>query len=256
MIGSCSVAIDRDAHVATVTLRRPPHNFLDLASMRELADAFALLDVDADCRAIVLASEGNSFSAGADFSAVSSGTVPTDPAEFYAEALRLFDNRKPIVAAIQGAAIGAGLGLALVADFRVICPEARLAASFTRLGFHPGFGLSHTLPRLIGTTKASLLFYTGRKVHGREAVAMGLADELVPGEEVLSSAQSLAFEIASSAPIAVQSTRATQRRGLAENVRAINRHELTEQRLHMQTSDFVEGIKAMADRRKPSFCGR
>lgn len=170
--------------------------------------------------------------------------------------MRLFHSRKPIVAAVHGAAVGGGLGLALVADFRVTCQEARFSANFTRLGFHPGFGLSTTLPRLIGEQKAALLFYTGRRIGGAEAVAMGLADELVPQGDVLDRAIALAQEMAESAPLAVQSIRATLRRDLAERVTAVNQREMAEQIRQFQSDDFREGIAATAQRRAPVFTGR
>lgn len=250
------VSQSRDGHVVTLTLRRPPHNFVDASTMRELADAFAALDADADCRAVVLAAEGKSFCAGADFSGVPSGGDAMDPADFYVHAMRLFDNHKPVVAAVHGAAVGAGVGLALAADFRVTCVEARFSVNFNRLGFHPGFGLSHTLPRLIGEQKASMLFYTGRRIDGAEALAIGLADELVAAGGVLARAQALAGEIAESAPLAVQSTRATLRAGFAHEVRAINQRELAEQQVQFKSEDFREGVKAMAEHRTPRFIGR
>ena len=248
--------VSRDGHIATVILRRPPHNYLDADLMRRLADTFAELDTEDGCRAIVLASEGKAFCAGADFSGAQKNAVDVDPASFYRHAMRLFDGRKPVVAAIQGAAIGAGAGLALVADFRIACPESRFSVNFNRLGFHPGFGLSYTLPRLIGVQKASLLFYTGRRIDGAEAVAMNLADELVNSGEVLARAQELAREIATSAPLAVQSTRQTLREGVAAHVRSVNQRELSVQLEQFRGEDFREGVKAMAERRLPVFHGR
>lgn len=256
MTDSPSISQSREAHVVTLTLRRAPHNFVDATTMRELADRLAALDDDADCRTIVLAAEGKSFCAGADFSAVPSGGQAVDPAEFYTDAMRLFDARKPLIAAVQGPAVGAGVGLALVADFRVTCAEARFSVNFNRLGFHPGFGLSHTLPRLIGMQQASMLFYTGRRIDGTTALAIGLVDELVPADEVLARAQALAQEIAGSAPLAVQSTRATLRAGYAHDVRAVNQRELAEQQVQFLSEDFREGVKAMAERRTPRFTGR
>lgn len=256
MTDSPSIFQSREAHVVTLTLRRAPHNFVDTTTMRELADRLAALDDDADCRTIVLAAEGKSFCAGADFSAVPSGGQAVDPAEFYTHAMRLFDARKPLIAAVQGPAVGAGVGLALVADFRVTCAEARFSVNFNRLGFHPGFGLSHTLPRLIGMQQASMLFYTGRRIDGTTALAIGLVDELVPADEVLARAQALAQEIAGSAPLAVQSTRATLRAGYAHDVRAVNQRELAEQQVQFLSEDFREGVKAMAERRTPRFTGR
>jgi enoyl-CoA hydratase/carnithine racemase len=174
----------------------------------------------------------------------------------YKEATRLFRTKKPIVAAVHGAAVGGGLGLALVADFRVTCEEARFSANFNRLGFHPGFGLTATLPRLVGPQKAALLFYTGRRIAGDEAVAIGLADLLVAQAEVRSAAQKLAVEIAQSAPLAVVSTRETIRRGFADHIEAQTERELIEQEWQRRTADFKEGVKAMAERRLPNFQGK
>jgi enoyl-CoA hydratase/carnithine racemase len=243
--------------VATVEIRRPPHNFFDLALIRQLADAFEALDAEPACRAIVLASEGKSFCAGANFG--DGSNLKNQPngntAHLYVEAVRLFACAKPVVGAIQGPAVGGGLGLALVPDLRVACPEARFCANFARLGFHPGFGLTVTLPALVGPSKAALMFYTGRRVKGEEACAMGLADLLVPQAEVRAAAQALAREIAESAPLAVLATRATLRAGLAERVRAATGHELAEQTRLRRTEDFKEGVKASAERRTPRFSG-
>ena len=172
------------------------------------------------------------------------------------EAVRIFSGRKPVVAAVHGAAIGGGLGLALSADFRVTCEQARFSANFARLGFHQGFGLSVTLPRLVGRTQASLLLFTGRRIKGDEAVSMGLADELVAQTQVRERATALAREIAGSAPLAVQSIRATLRNGLAEEIARITDHELAEQSKLRTSDDFREGIAAMAERRPPDFKGR
>jgi enoyl-CoA hydratase/carnithine racemase len=227
--------------------------------IRDLASAFNDLDADPACRALVLAAEGKSFCAGANF-ANRNPTGANDPNQggnpLYAEGVRLFSCKKPVVAAIQGAAIGGGLGLALVADFRVVTPEARFAGNFVKIGIHPGFGLTYTLPRLIGSQKASLLLLTGRRIGGEEAVAMGLADVLAEPDKLRSAALSLAQEIAENAPLAVLSARATLRRGLAEAVKAQTDHEFIEQARLMRTEDHKEGIKAVAERRVGNFVGR
>jgi enoyl-CoA hydratase/carnithine racemase len=251
---SSDIAIHRNGHTATVELCRPPHNFFDLALIAGLADAFEALQADPECRAIVLAAQGRSFCAGADFSAPAPAAGESrDPAPLYRQAVRLFAVTKPVVAAVQGPAVGGGLGLALVADFRVTCAEARFSANFARLGFHPGFALSCTLPRLVGPQQAALLLYTGRRVNGEEAVRIGLADELVAQDQVRARAQALAEEIAASAPIAVESVRASLRAGLVDAVRAAVEREAGEQRLHFQTRDFREGVAATAQRREPVF---
>jgi enoyl-CoA hydratase/carnithine racemase len=170
--------------------------------------------------------------------------------------VRLFSCKKPVVAAIQGAAIGGGLGLALVADFRVVTREARFAGNFVKIGIHPGFGLTYTLPRLVGSQKASLLLLTGRRIDGEEALDMGLADVLVEPDNLRSAAVGLAREIAENAPLAVLSTRTTMRRGLAEAVKAQTDHEFVEQARLMRTEDHKEGVKAVAERRVGNFVGR
>src|SRR5215475_720076 len=255
------IGVSLDGFVATVEIRRPPHNFFDSDLIAEIGEAFERLDADPACRAIVLAAEGRSFCAGADFSkrmdtgTVNEGSRSRAGKHLYKEASRLFRASKPIVGAIHGAAIGGGLGLALVPDFRVTCSEARFSANFNRLGFHPGFGLTVTLPRLVGPQQAALLFYTGRRISGDEAVRIGLADLLVAQEEVRSAAQALALEIAQSAPLAVVATRETVRRGLCDAIEAATERELVEQDWLRRTEDFKEGIKAMAERRLPDFHG-
>jgi enoyl-CoA hydratase/carnithine racemase len=252
------VSVAAHSYVAQVEIHRPPHNFFDVQLIRDLADAFNALDEDSACRAIVLSAEGKSFCAGANFAArePTGQAATTTGNPLYSEGVRLFSCKTPVVAAIQGAAIGGGLGLALVADFRVATAEARFAANFVKIGIHPGFGLTHTLPRLIGAQKASLLLLSGRRIDGKEALEWGLADMLVEPEKLREAASGLAAEIAENAPLAVISTRATMRRGLAEAVKAQTDLEFIEQARLMKTADHREGIKAVAERRPGKFTGQ
>ena len=247
-----------DDFVATVELHRPPENHFDRELMRALGDAYQALDADPRCRAIVLCSEGRHFCAGAGLTVGAPGERPNgnDPAALYREAIRLFEATKPAVAAVQGAAIGGGLGLACSADFRIGCPQARFAANFARLGFHHGFGLTVTLPAIIGQQRSLELLYTGRRIGGDEAARIGLCDRLVPAAEIRAAAHAMAAEIAGSAPLAVQSIRATMRPNLAERVRAATDHEAAEQDRLRETADWGEGVRATAERRQPRFEGR
>ncbi len=254
------VSVKLDGNVATLEIHRPPHNFFDFNLIHNLADAFEALDQTPECRALMLCSEGKSFCAGANFANrdAQSGEAPARPGEnpLYIEGVRLFRCKKPVVAAVQGAAIGGGFGLALVADFRVATADSRFAANFVKLGIHPGFGLTHTLPRLIGVQKASLMFYTGRRIDCKEALAWGLCDQLVEPDDLRNSALALAKEIAEGAPLALLSTRATMRQGLADAVKAQTDHEFKEQSRLFKTEDHREGVKAVAERRPGKFVGK
>jgi enoyl-CoA hydratase/carnithine racemase len=259
--GDATVELDKH-HVATVEIHRPPHNYFDDALIRNLADAFETLDKEPGCRAIMLAAEGKSFCAGANFQSrpennpLNQSQTPSGSNPLYLEAVRLFRCKKPVVAAIQGAAIGGGLGLSLVADFRVAAPEARFAGNFVKIGIHPGFGLTYTLPRLIGPQRAALMLLSGRRIDGETAVAWGLADQLSSLDKLRADAHALAAEIAEGAPLAILSTRATLRDKLADMVEAQTRHELQEQTRLMKTEDHREGVKAVAERRPGNFVGR
>lgn len=252
------LTVTLDGHVATVTIDRPPNNHVSVELMADLADALENLDNSNDCRTVVLASAGKAFCAGADLVAPDgiAGKGMGGINALYDQAVRLFSVETPIVAAVQGAAVGAGLGLALVADFRVAAPEARFAANFVKLGFHPGFGLTHTLPRLIGQQRANLMFLTGRRIKAEDALAWGLVDEIAPLGDLLGAAQALADEIAENAPLAVTATRKTLRQGLAHAVRAQTHHEHAEQTILRATEDFAEGVRAVQERRPGRFTGR
>ena len=249
-MGDVAVEVGSDK-VATVEIQRGPNNFFSYGLIGELADAFEELQQGDTARAIVLCSEGKHFCAGADFSDPDRGNEPHGG--LYLEAVRLFRTELPVVAAVQGAAIGGGLGLALMPDFRIATPEARFAANFARLGFHQGFGLSYTLPKLVGPQAASDMLLTGRRVKGEEAVEMGLAYKLATMETVRDVAHELAVEIAKSAPLAVRSIRKTLRWGIADEIRKATDHELVEQTRLRESNDFREGTKAVAERRDGDF---
>jgi len=260
------IGVERHGHVGLIEIRKPPLNFFDVALINQIADALEEFDRDIEIRASVLAAQGKAFCAGANFGDPArqeqEERAKNDPASnlpinhLYVQAVRIFRNKKPIVAAIHGAAIGGGLGLAVSADFRVACPEARFSANFTKLGFHPGFGLTATLPELIGKNNAELMFYTSRRVTGEEDYRWGLANVLVPQDQVRSEAMKLAGEIAECSPLGLVSTRATMRAGLADRVLAATNHELVEQTKLRATEDFKEGVKATSERRVANFKGR
>lgn len=246
----------RDGHVAVIELNRPPHNFFDVEMIARIGDELDQLQADRTCRVVLLRAGGSAFCAGADFARREGASVPRSASRInpiYQEALRIFSFGKPIVAAIEGPAVGGGLGLALTADFRISCAEARFSANFNRLGFHPGFALSHTLPALVGQQMAAWMLYTGARVGGEQAKAMGLVDFIVPRAEVRGAAMDLAREIAISSPRAVQSTRQTLRAGALDHILAAIARESAAQSVQFASADLAEGVQAMTQRRAPAF---
>jgi enoyl-CoA hydratase/carnithine racemase len=244
-------------HVAEIEIHRPPNNFFDQSLIAPIADACEGLAAANDARAIVLCAEGKHFCAGANFHG--GGRRPTDATDdgrhLYDEAQRLFEQPLPIVAAVQGAAIGGGLGVALAADFRVAAPEARFAANFAQLGFHQGFALSVTLPEVVGRQSAAQLLYTGKRIDAAEALRIGLVDQVVTADDLRDAARALAAEIASSAPLAVRSIRATLRADLVVATKAAMVRERAEQDRLQQTADWREGVAAVGERRPANFRG-
>ncbi len=256
---TASVTISRKAHVGEIRFARPPHNFASAGLLGQLADAIDVLDADPQVRCSVLLSEGRSFCAGADLAgddAMAGSDGMAQIGQFYVQAERMFRRTKPIVAAIQGAAVGAGLGLALAADFRVIAPAARFSCNFVALGFHPGFGLSHTLPRLLGAQRASWMMLSAQRVKPEAAVAWGLADRLVGQDDLIAEAKRMAQDIAENAPLALLSVRASAQGNLADEVaRAMAREHAAQTQLK-GTADYAEGVAAVFERRMARFLGR
>ena len=248
--GDVSVKLGDD-HVAVVEIHRPPNNFFDLELIDGLVAAFGDLDEEDGCRVSVLCSEGKNFCAGAQFGndgrrggEITATNADGSPRHLYDAAFDLFSKRKPV---------GGGLGVACFPDFRIAAPEARFTANFARLGFHHGFGLTVTLPLLVGNQQALDLLYTGRRVKGDEAVEIGLADKLVPLDELRQTAYDFACEIAGSAPLAVESIRYTMRGHLADAIKVATDNEKAEQDRLRTTNDWREGVNAMNERRTPSF---
>ena len=252
------ISVEIRDHVALLRFGNAPVNFATVSLLRLIADALEGFDRDAGVRAVIMSSDGKVFCAGADLVSPNGfGALGNDPLrEFYDQALRIYACGKPVIAAVQGAAIGAGLGLAVAADFRVAAPEAKFSANFTQLGFHPGFGLTCTLPRLIGIQRATQMFLTSNRYGAEECSAWGMIDKLAPSGQLEEAAFAFAREIAVNSPLALLSTRATLRANLLEEIRAQLVREHQQQLLLQATEDFAEGVRASAERRPANFKGR
>jgi enoyl-CoA hydratase len=254
--------------VAEITLNRPENrNSMTPDVLAGLADAVARAKADPELRCAIVTGRGKSFCAGADFRS-RGGAAPgggEDSAHVaphersyntYAPFLSLLDLEVPTIAAMNGHAIGGGLGLAIVCDLRVASIEGKYGANFVRLGLHPGMANTYILPRLMGVPDAVELLLTGRLVDGAEAVRRGLAHYAVAPDQVLAKARELAREIATAAPLAVRWTKRSIYQGLAWDPKTAARLEGHVQSRTMETEDFREGTKALLEKREPRFRGR
>ncbi len=262
--------VERDGPVATLTLNDPERRNAMSQAMGELfAGRVAELAADDSLRAVVLTGAGGAFSAGGDLSMIRSradegGEAPGSAHRRIRDTMRAFyklflsvrDLPCPTVAAINGAAVGAGLCVALACDARIAAETARLGLNFTRLGLHPGMGATWTLPRLVGPAVAAELLYSGRVVTGAEAAALGMVNRAVPADEVLPAARALALEFAGSAPLAVRGVKRALRRSAGASLEDQLSFEADVQARCFETEDVKEGLAAAREKRDPVFPGR
>jgi enoyl-CoA hydratase/carnithine racemase len=256
------VHLSFDGPVATLTLDEPGRKN---AMTPELGDALQQrvgeLKARPDVRAVVLCGAGGAFSGGGDLAMLERlRTVPADEARrfmlsFYARYLSVLELEVPTVAAVEGAAIGSGLCLALACDFTLVQRDAKLALNFVQLGLHPGMGATCLVPRRAGAQRAARLLLTGERFDGAAAVAWGLALEAFPAGEVLPAAASLAKTLAQQAPLAVRALKQT----LGVDRTALQgclELEAAQQAVSYGSADMAEGLLAATQRRAPSFTGR
>lgn len=194
--------------VATLTLNRPEHrNAVSLAMRSELPEAINRA-TDSEVRALILTGSGGSFCAGGDINDMGSVKGDVDKARTrmraagaLAQTLATLD--KPVIAAVDGAAYGAGFGMAMLADFVLASPRARFCASFGRLGLAPDFGLHHSLPRRVGIARAKELVFSAREVKADEALSLGLAYRIVPQDDLAEAARTMAASFTNASPTAI-----------------------------------------------------
>ena len=256
-----AVRYQRDEHVGVITLDREANRN---SMTPELLDAFAVASAaardDGEVRAVVVTGTGGYFSAGADFkSNVQRGAGHQLPHErsfaMYEPFLSLLDIEVPVIAAMNGHAVGGGFGLALLCDIRIAARAAKVGANFCRLGLAPGLGISYLLPRVIGASRAAELLFTGTLLTGEEAAALGLVSEALEPAEVLPRALAMAGAIAASAPLAVRATKRALYQGLGWEVRRAAWREAFVQAETLETADFAEGVAALLEKREPRFRG-
>jgi len=258
-----AVLLEVRDRIASITLNRPDNrNSMTDELLGALEEAVRRVRADDAVRAVVISGRGRSFCAGADFRSGaqrSPGSRPLQPNErsfaMYQPFLSVLDVEVPVIGALNGHAIGGGLGLALVCDMRVANREAKYGANFTRLGLHPGMATTWLLPRLVGVPRAAELLLTGRLVDGAEAERMGLVNHAVAPHEVYERGLALARECASCAPIANRWTKRSLYRHAEWEPRAAAEVEAELQSRTLETKDAEEGIAALLEKREPVFRG-
>lgn len=259
-----AVLYEVDEHVVTITLNRAENrNSMTEDILEGILAATGKARNDDDVRCVIVTGTGKSFCAGADFKAGAqrsgkrNSPLPNERSfAMYEPFLSVLDIEVPVIGALNGHAIGGGMGLALVCDMRVANQDAKYGVNFTKLGLHPGMATTYLMPRIIGLPKAAEILLTGRLFSGAEAAQMGLANYAVPEDEVLAKAKALAREVASCAPVANRWTK----RSLYENVnwapRAAAMHEAELQSRTIETQDHKEGVAALLEKRAPDFQGQ
>lgn len=250
------------AHVAVLELNAPDKlNALTVEMGEAFSAAVDKVAAQKDVRAVVLTGAGRAFSAGGDLSFLlaRANDRPDNNADemraFYARFLSMRKLSAPIIAAVNGHAIGAGMCLALAADMRVVAEEAKLGVTFVGLGLHPGMGATHFLPKIVGPERAARWLCSGAVFPGAEASKWGIASDVVPAVDVRQTAEALALTIAKQSPVAVRSVTGTLRRADdADLARALAR-EADAQAQSYATADLREGIAALQEKRAPDFSG-
>ena len=247
-------------HVCQITLNRPEgRNAMAPEMLQTFQEVIDEVKSDREIRCVIITGSGASFCSGADFRSgiLDHGDALPHEASFgiYRPFLTILDVEVPVIAAMNGHAIGGGFGLGLVCDLRVANREARYGANFARLGLHSGMAISYLLPRITSVPRAAELLFTGRVFSGEQAAEMGIANYAVEPDQVLPRARELAAEIAACAPVAVRMMKRSLYRGLNWDPRTAGELEAHAQSRTLEMQDAKEGVAALLEKRQPQFRG-
>jgi enoyl-CoA hydratase/carnithine racemase len=255
----CSI----EDRLATITLNHPENrNALSQHLLAEFTDAVNCIRQDREAGALVITGTGKSFCSGVDLKEMGAQQQlgleerRKDILAFYKKATCFLDLAIPVIAAINGHAIGAGCALALACDMRIAAQGARLGLGFVKIGLHPGAGTTCILPRLVGTAKACELLMTGDPIDAEEAARIGLVNRVVPAEELQAATLELAAKIAKGPPIPMKMIKKALYQGQREDLEILMEYEAFAQALCTQTEDLKEGITAFIEKRAPVFKGQ
>ncbi|UYZ14883.1 enoyl-CoA hydratase [Brevibacillus sp. WF146] len=255
-----SVLLRKEGAVGVLTLNRPEvYNCLNLETLFTLRRLIAEIDADREIRAVIVTGAGEkAFCSGADLK--ERRTMTDLQVQLYIRTIRdtfseLERLPKPVIAAINGVALGGGTELALACDLRVMSESAQMGLTETSLGIIPGAGGTQRLPRLIGKGKAKELIFTARRVHAEEALAIGLVNRTTPPDQVMASALALAEEMAANAPLALAQAKFAIDYGMEADLATGLAMESSAYQVLIPTRDRLEGLEAFREKRKPVYRG-
>jgi 2-(1,2-epoxy-1,2-dihydrophenyl)acetyl-CoA isomerase len=254
----------REGGVATLILNRPERmNALNKDLVLALNDALARVEADQEINVVVLAGAGRAFCAGGDLNAIGKGHQEKDLTELQPilrsgmqAVLKIRTMRQPVIAAVHGAAAGAGMNIALAADLRVASEDAMFGQNFAKVGLFPDYGGAFFLPQLVGPAKAAELFYTGDMIDAAEALRLGIVNRVVPLAQLESEVRALALKIAQGPAIAIRAVKQTLFGRDKEELMALLNLEVEQQMKCFSSEDCGEGIRAFFEKRAPNFQGK
>lgn len=255
-----------DGHVATLTFNRPEkRNALGDIVTPALREMLLVLEADPEVRVVVLTGAGKAFCAGGDVKGMGSGAPDDRSLDDKIRALqhrqqtltlRLFEMHKPTIAALPGAAAGAGMSIALACDIRIGGASAFFAPGFGAIGLSGDYGGSWQLTQIVGPAKAKEIYFTGRRIHAEEALALGMLNEVVPDEDFRARTAELAAEIAAGPPLAIRYMKQNINRATQADFKTCLDWEADRLVRVAQTEDHKEAVRAFIEKRKPEFRGK
>ncbi len=261
---------DRDTGIATITLNRPDRlNSLSHDLLQSLSTAISDVAIDESIRVVIITGSGRAFCAGADTDEMTggSGDGPHKSGPGGAEALRrgfelahkvilgIYEMEKPVIAVINGTAVGAGFDLACACDIRIASDTARFMAAYIHVGLFPGYGGTWLYPRVLGSAKAAELMYTGNFLEIDEAKNLGFVNDVVSSEELFATANKMARQIANGPPIAIKLAKMMMRRGMNMDLESSLEMSAAVEAITLSSEDHVEGMAALRQKRRPEFKG-
>lgn len=258
-----AILVERDGNLGWLRINRPERLNALAGDMRDRIDqALQELDANDDVRCVAITGVGRAFCTGGDVRSMAELAEAADVEGFRAlveagvRVIKRIDGmQKPVIAAVNGAAAGAGASLALACDLRIASQKSSIGLTFTRIGLHPDWGGAYFLPRLIGSAVAAELVFTGGMINARRAERLGLVNKVVPADELEGAVKGLAGQIAGGPPAVIADAKRTLRRSLAADLDEILAMETEAQLRAFESEDFSEGVQAFLEKRSPHFGG-